>query len=114
MMGYGKTKDSWIQMNTPDIVAIHVGCNDISPRQKKSLRRKKLRIKLLVFGSHCWDKGVNEIIIFSFICPTGQYYNSRAMKVNNYLQKFCFENEFYFFGIQKSREIIYSKVACIY
>ena len=53
MMGYGKTKDSWIQMNTPDIVAIHVGCNDISPRQKKNLRRKKLRIKLLVFGSHC-------------------------------------------------------------
>ena len=29
------------------------------------------------------------------ICRKGQYHNSRVLKVNDYLEKFCFENRFY-------------------
>ena len=45
---------------------------------KKSLRKKK----------SINSKGVNEVIISSLICRKGQYHNC--------LQKFWFENKFYF------------------
>ena len=40
-----------IQMDTPDIVVIHGGCNDVTPDKiKERLRKKKLQRKLLVLA----------------------------------------------------------------
>ena len=52
--------------------------------------------EIISIGSYCRYKGVNEIIISCLICRKGQYHNSRVLKVNDYLQKICFENRFYF------------------
>ena len=35
------------------------------------------------------------------MCCKGQFHNSRVSKVNDYLQKFCFENKFYFMDNSK-------------
>ena len=86
-----------IQIDTPDIVVIHGGCNDISPRQnQKKLTEEEIAKEIISIGSYCWDKGVNEIIISGLICRKGQYHNTRVLKVKDYFQKFCYENRFYF------------------
>ena len=86
-----------IQIDTLDIVVTHAGCDDISPRQnQEKLREEEIAKEIISIGSYCRDKGVNEIIISGLICRKGQYHNSRVLKVNDYLQKFCFENRFYF------------------
>ena len=84
-------------MDTPDIVVIHGGCNDISPRQnQEKLTEEEIEKEIISVGSYCRDKSVNEIIISGLIYRKGQYHNSRVLKVNYYLRKFCFENKFYF------------------
>ena len=85
-----------IQVQTPDIVAIHGVCNNIGPRQnQEKLTEEEIAKEIISIGSYCRDKGVNEIIISGLICRKGQYHNSRVIKVNDYFQKFCFENRFF-------------------
>ena len=62
---------------------------------EEELTEEEITEEIISIVSYCWDKGVNEIIISCLICRKGQYHNSRVLKVNNYLQKFCFENRFY-------------------
>ena len=89
-------------MDTPDIVVIHGGCNDISPRKNQEmLTEEEIVKKIISINSYYQDKGVNEIIISGLICRKGQYHNSRALKVHDCLQKFCFENRFYFIDNSK-------------
>ena len=86
-----------ILMDTPDIVVIPGGSNDINPRQnQEKLTEEKIAKEIISIGSYCRDKSVNETIISGLICRKGQYHNSRVLKVNDYLQKFCFQNKFYF------------------
>ena len=85
-----------IQTETPDIVVIHGGCNDISPKKnQEKLTEEEIAKEIVSIGSYCRDKGVNENIFSGLICRKGHYHNSRIFKVNDYRQKFCFENIFY-------------------
>ena len=85
-----------MQIDTPNINVIHGGCKDISSRQnQEKLPEEEIAKEITCIGSYCRDKGVNEIIISGLICRKGQYHNSRVLKVNDYLEKFCFENRFY-------------------
>ena len=69
-------------MDTPDIVVIHGGCSNISPRKNQGkLTKEEIAKEIISIGSYCQDKGVNEIIISSLICRKGQYHNSRVLKV---------------------------------
>ena len=103
------------QMDTPDIVLIRGWCNNISPKQnQEKLMEEGFAKEIISIGSYCWDKGVNEIIISGLLCRKGQYNNSRVLKVNDYLQKFVLKKDFVLSIIQKSGEIIYLKMACIY
>ena len=43
-----------IQIDTPDIVVIHGGCNDISPRQnQKKLTEEEIAKEIISIGSYC-------------------------------------------------------------
>ena len=89
-------------MDTSDVVVIHGGCKDISPRQnQEKLTEEEIAKEIVSIGSCYQDKGVNEIIISGLTCCKDQYHNSRVLKVNYYLQKFCFENKFYFIDNSK-------------
>ena len=91
-----------IQIDTLDIVLIHGRSNNISPRQnQEKLTEEEIANEIISIGSNYRQKGVNEIIISGLICRKGQYHNSRVLKVNDYLQKFCFENRFYFIDNSK-------------
>ena len=69
-----------IQIDTPDIVVIHGGCNDISPRQnEEKLTEEEIAKVIISIGSCCRDKGTNKIIISGLICRKGQYHNSRVL-----------------------------------
>ena len=58
-----------IQIDTPDIVVIHGGCNDISPRQNQTkLKEEEIVKKTISIGSYCRYKGENEIAISGLIC----------------------------------------------
>ena len=93
-----------IQIDTPDIVVTHGGCNDVSPTQnQEKLTEEEIVKEIIRIGSYCQDKGVNEIIISGLICRKGQYHNSRVSKVKDYFQKYCFENRFYFIDNPKIR-----------
>ena len=61
---------------------------------KKNLTEEEIAKEIISTGSYCRDKGVNKIITSGLICRKGQYHNSRVLKVNDYLQKFCFEIDF--------------------
>ena len=91
-----------IQIDKPDVVVVHGGCNNISPRQnQENLVELDTAKEIITIGSYCQDKGVNEIIISRLICGKGQYHNSTILKVKDYLQKFCFENRFHFIDNSK-------------
>ena len=92
----------FVQIDPADIVVIYGGCNNISPRQnQENLTEEEIAKKIINIGSCCCGKGVYQIIISSLICLKGQYHNFRVLKVNDYLQKFCFENRFYFIDNSK-------------
>ena len=43
-----------IQMDTPDIVVIHVGCNNIRPRQnQEKLTEEEVAKEIISIGSYC-------------------------------------------------------------
>ena len=89
-------------METPDIAVIHGGCNNIDPRQnQEKLAEEEIEKEIISIGPYCRDKGVNEIVISGVICRKGQYHNSRVLKVNDYLQKFCFGKRFYIINNSK-------------
>ena len=91
-----------IQIDTSDIVVIHAGCNDISPSQnQEKLTEEEIAKEIINIDSCCRDKDVNKTIISGLICRKGRYHNSRVLKVNDYLQKSCFENRFYFIDNSK-------------
>ena len=81
----------------PDIVVLHGGCNDISPRKnQENLTEEEIAHEIINAGLYCRSAGVNEIVISGLICRKNHYFNSRVSKVNILLQKLCFENKFYF------------------
>ena len=86
-------------METPDIVVIQGECNDNSPSQNQEKLMEEEIAKEII-------NGVNEIIS-GLICCKGQYHNSRVLKVTDYLQKFCFENRFYFINNSKIKRLIH-------
>ena len=95
-------------MDKPDIVVIYDGCNDISSRKnQENLLEEDIAKKIIESIASYWVKGVNDIIISSLICCKGQYHNSRVLKVTDYLQKFCFENRFYFINNSKIKRLIH-------
>ena len=94
-----------LEIETPDTVLIHGGCNDISPRKnQEKLTEEEIANQIISIGLYCQDKGVNEIVISGLICRKGQYYNSRVSKVNTCLQKLCLQKGFYFIDNSKIKE----------
>ena len=92
------------QIHTTDTVVTHGGWNDISTWQNQEKRtQEEIENEIINIGSYCRDKGVNEIIISGLICPKGQYGNSSLLRVNNHLQKFHFEDKFYFIDNSKTK-----------
>ena len=65
---------------------------ELNIQNQEKLTEEGISKEIINIGSYCRGKGVNEIIISSLICPKGQHHNSRVLKVNDYLQKFCFES----------------------
>ena len=52
-------------MDTPDIIAFHSGCKDISPRQNQGkLTGAEIVREIISIDSYCRHIGVNEIVIF--------------------------------------------------
>ena len=48
-----------------------------------------------------WLERVIWLYVNDYICHQSQCHNSRVLKVNDYLQKICFENRFYFIDNSK-------------
>ena len=61
-----------IQGDTPDVVILHIGCNDIS--NKKGI---------INIGRYCKEHNVNNVTISSLICRSQKHFQHKMNAVNN-------------------------------
>ena len=82
-----------MHIDTPDTV--------VTRKNQENFTEEETVKEIISIGVYCWDTGAIEISIFSLICRKVQYHSSRLLKVNDYPQKFCFKNKFYFINNSK-------------
>ena len=96
----------YLHTDTPDIVILHTGCNDISPRRNQEKMTEEEIVKNIIeTAQQCKFQGVRNIIISGLTCRIGHNSNVRIGKVNDPLVKRCHEYNFGF--IDKARTSLY-------
>ena len=85
-----------LEEDQPDIVIIHVGCNDITYNSIENIDVNDLSNRLLDIGKKCKSYGV-ETVIFSSILAKKQIKLTKVIRqVNDILQDKCEQNGFLF------------------
>ena len=54
-----------IQDDTPDVVILHIGCNDIS---RKNMSANDIAAGIINIGGYCKEHNVNNVTTSSLIC----------------------------------------------
>ena len=70
---------------TPDVVILHIGCNDISNRNMSS---NDIVEGIINIGRYCKEQNFNDVIISSLICGT-QHLQNKVNAVNAMLMHRC-------------------------
>ena len=83
--------------DTPDVIIIHGGCNDILSRGKaEELLPNEIALGLISIANLCREKGVNEVFISSIICRKSRNLNDKVCMANEILKRLCEEHKFIF------------------
>ena len=72
--------------NTPDVVILHIGCNDISNR---NISANDIVEGIINIGKYCKEQNVNDVIISSLICRTQHHLRNKVNAVNEMLMQRC-------------------------
>ena len=75
-----------IQDNTPDVVILHIGCNDIS---NKNMSANDIAEGIINIGRYCKEHNVNNVTISSLICRSQKHFQHRLNAVNTMLMNRC-------------------------
>ena len=75
-----------INDNTPDVVILHIGCNDIS---NKSMSANDIAQGIINIGRYCKEKNVNDVLISSLICRAQPNLQNKVNEVNKILFNTC-------------------------
>ena len=75
-----------IQDDTPDVVILHIGCNDIS---NKNMSANDIAEGIINIGRYCKEHNVNNVTISSLICRSQKHLQHRVNAVNTMLMNRC-------------------------
>ena len=75
-----------INDDTPDVVILHIGCNDISDKNKSA---SDIAQGIINIGIYCKERNVNDVLISSLICRTQPNLQSKVSEVNKILLNTC-------------------------
>ena len=75
-----------IQDDTPDVVILHIGCNDIS---NKNMSANDIAEGIINIGRYCKEHNVNNVTISSLICRSQKHFQHRVNAVNTMLMNGC-------------------------
>ena len=77
--------------DTPDVIIIRVGCNDILSRGKaEKLLPNEISLGLISIANLCREKGINEVFISSIICRKNRNLNDKVcMAINVLIPSWC-------------------------
>ena len=81
---------------TPQIVVIHIGSNDITESKIKQSNLDNLAQQIIDIGLKCRSYGVHNIAISSILVRSSIRLNQVISKVNNILKVLCATNGFNF------------------
>ena len=71
-----------IQDGTPDVVILHIGCNDIS---NKNMSANDIAEGIINIGRYSKENNVNNITISSLICWSQKHFQRKVNAVNTML-----------------------------
>ena len=72
--------------DTPDVLILHIGCNDIGNKQ---LPKNEIAEWIVKIGRQCKESNVNDVFISSLICRAQKRSNDKVIAVNNILKRIC-------------------------
>ena len=72
--------------DTPDVLILHIGCNDIGNKQ---LTENEIAEWIVKIGRQCKESNVNDVFISSLICKAQKRFNDKVIAVNNILKCVC-------------------------
>ena len=75
-----------IQDDTPDVVILHTGCNDISD---KNMSANDIAEGIINIGSYYKEHNVNNATISSLICRPQKHFQHKVNAVNKMLMNRC-------------------------
>lgn len=82
---------------SPDVVVIHCGTNDINPRFKQPhLDAEKIANDMIEIGKTCRNNGVNEVFISSIVCRSVEAEMLKVDEVNKMVKDLCIKEGFEF------------------
>ena len=77
---------SILNNNTPDVLILYIGCNDIGNKQ---LTENEIVEWIVKIGRQCKESNVNDVFISSLICRAQKRLNDKVIAVNNILKRVC-------------------------
>ena len=72
--------------DTPDVLILHIGCNNISNKQ---LTENEIVEWIVKIGRQCKESNVNNVFMLSLICRTQKRLNGKVIALNNTLKRVC-------------------------
>ena len=72
--------------DTPDVLILYIGCNDIANKQ---LTENEIAEWIVKIGRQCKESNVNDVFISSLICRAQKRLNDKVIAVNNILKRVC-------------------------
>ena len=72
--------------DTPDVLILHIGCNDIGNKQ---LTENEIAEWIVKIGRQCKKSNANDVFISSLICRPQKRLNDKVIAVNNILKRAC-------------------------
>ena len=75
-----------IQDDTPGVVILHIGCNDIS---KKNMSANDIEEGIINIVRYCKEHNVDNVTISSLICRSQKYLQHRVNAANTMLMNRC-------------------------
>ena len=75
-----------VQNDTPDVIILHIGCNDIS---NKNMSANDIAEGIINNGRYCKEHDVNNVTISSLICRSQKNLQHRVNAVNTMLMNSC-------------------------
>ena len=65
--------------DTPDVLVLHIGCNDIGNKQPTKNEIAEWTVKI---GRQCKESNANDVFISSLICRAQKRLNDKVIAVN--------------------------------